>query len=99
MNEFGSCSGIHICSLQQSCCAGVALSSRHCPSLQNVFAGTVSPCIGPGWPSSASFLFWWKTLSSPCKHVDYAASCMLSCCTFYLELTPLADSIVTKELQ
>src|SRR6218665_991853 len=45
-----------------------------------------------GWASSASFLFWW------CKHLDYAASCILSCCSFYLEFTSLADSAVTKEL-
>src|SRR6218665_4228135 len=46
---------------------GVALSSRHCPSL---LAGThVSPCIDPGWTSSASFLFRSKTLSSPCKNL------------------------------
>src|SRR6218665_3768647 len=48
--------------------------------------------------SSASFLFWWQTLRSPCKHLDYAASCILSCCSFYLEFTSLADSVVTKEL-
>src|SRR6218665_2481758 len=45
-----------------------------------------------------AFLFWWQTLSSPCKHLDYAASCILSCCSFYLEFTSLADSAVTKEL-
>src|SRR6218665_3883275 len=39
-----------------------------------------------------------KTLSSPCKHLDYAASCILSCCSFYLEFTSLPDSVVTKEL-
>src|SRR6218665_153816 len=78
-----------------SCCAGVALSSRHWPSL---LAGTLSPCVDPGWASSASFLFWWQTLSSPCKHLDHAASCILSCCSFYLEFTSLADSVVTKEL-
>src|SRR6218665_2494165 len=37
-----------------------------------------------------------QTLSSPCKHLDYAASCILSCCSFYLEFTYLADSVVTK---
>src|SRR6218665_2305323 len=42
--------------------------------------------------------FWWQTLSSPCKHLDYTASCILSCCSFYLEFTSLADSAVTKEL-
>src|SRR6218665_1559794 len=58
----------------QSCCAGMALSYRLCPSL---LAGTLSPCVDPGWASSASFaiLFWWQTLlSSPCKHLDYACS-------------------------
>src|SRR6218665_45643 len=49
--------------------------------------------------SSASFLLWCQTLSSPCKHLDYAASCILSCCSFYLEFTSLADSVVTKELR
>src|SRR6218665_2107400 len=29
----------------------------------------VSPCIDPGWPSCASFLFRSKTLSSPCKNL------------------------------
>src|SRR6218665_1992546 len=81
--------------LLQSCCAGVALFYRHCPRL---LAGTMSPCVDTVWPSSASFLFWWQTLSSPCKHLDYAASCILSCCSFYLEFTSLADSIVTKKL-
>src|SRR6218665_765848 len=81
--------------LLQSCCAGMALSYRHYPSL---LAGTLSPCVDPGWASSASFLFCWQTLSSPCKHLDYAASCILSCCYFYLEFTSLADSVVTKEL-
>src|SRR6218665_2602813 len=56
-----------------------------------------SPCVDSGWALSASFLFWWQTLSSPCKHLDYAASCILSCCSFYLEFTSLADSVVTKE--
>src|SRR6218665_3955757 len=45
-----------------------------------------------------SFLFWWQTLCSPCKHLDYAASFILSCCSFYLEFTSPADSAVTKEL-
>src|SRR6218665_1199524 len=83
--------------LLQSCCAGrpMALPYRLCPSL---LAGTLSPCVDPGWASRASFLFWWQTLSSPCKHLDYAASCILSCCSFYLEITSLADSVVTKEL-
>jgi len=35
-------------------------------------------------------------LSSPCKHLDYAASCILSCCPFYLEFTSLADLVVTE---
>src|SRR6218665_2494374 len=48
--------------------------------------------------ASASFLFWWQTLSSPCKHLDYEASCILNCCSFYLEFTSLVDSIVAKEL-
>src|SRR6218665_1524367 len=52
---------------------------------------TCRNCVAPGWPSSASSLFWWETLSSRCKHLDYAASCILSCCTFYLEFTSLAD--------
>src|SRR6218665_3932448 len=39
-----------------------------------------------------------QALRSPCKHLDYAASCILSCCSFYLEFTSLADSVVTKEL-
>src|SRR6218665_2041631 len=56
------------------------------------------PVLTSGWASSASFLFWWQTLSSPCKHLGYAASCILSCCSFYLEFTSLADSVVTKEL-
>src|SRR6218665_2502357 len=51
--------------LLQSCCAGMALSYRLCPSL---LAGTLSPCVDPGWASCASVLFWWQTLSSPCKH-------------------------------
>src|SRR6218665_4003318 len=58
--------------LLQSCCAGMALSYRLCPSLP---AGTLSPCVNPGWASSASFLFWWQTLSSPCKHLDYTCIC------------------------
>ena len=57
----------------------------------------LSPCVDPGWASSASFLFWWQILSSPCKHFDYAASCILSCCSFYLEFTSLTDLVVTKE--
>src|SRR6218665_224413 len=81
--------------LLQSCCAGMALSYRLCPSL---LAGTLSTCVDPGWASSASFLFSWQTLSSPCKPLDYAASCIFSCCSFYLEFTSLTDSIVTKEL-
>src|SRR6218665_3622685 len=81
--------------LLQSCCADMALSYRLCPSL---LAGTLSPCVDPGWASSASFLFWWQTLSPPCKHLDYTASCIHSCCSFYLEFTSLADSVVTKEL-
>src|SRR6218665_1784209 len=76
-------------------CWYMALYYRLCPSL---LAGTLSPCVDPGWASSASFLFRWQTLSSPCKHLDYAASCILSCCSFYLEFTSLADSAVTKEL-
>src|SRR6218665_119117 len=44
-------------------------------------------------------LLWWQTLSSPGKHLDYAVSCIVSCCPFYLEFTSLADSVVTKELQ
>src|SRR6218665_3029910 len=71
------------------------MSSRHCPSL---LAGILSPCIDPGWPSYASFHFWLQTRSSPCKHLDSAAPCILRCCSFYLEFTSLADSIVTKEL-
>src|SRR6218665_2731485 len=42
--------------------------------------------------------FCWQTLSSPCKHLDSAAPCILGCWSFYLEFTSLADSIVTKEL-
>src|SRR6218665_385037 len=64
--------------------AVLALSYRLCPSL---LAGTLSLCVDPGWASSASFLFWWQTPSSPCKHLDYAASYILSCCSFYLEFT------------
>src|SRR6218665_2984152 len=30
--------------------------------------------------------------------MQYAASCILSCCSFYLEFTSLTDSVVTKEL-
>jgi len=37
---------------------------------------------------------WWQTLSSPRKHLDYAAPCILS----YLEFIFLIDSIVTKDL-
>src|SRR6218665_3383573 len=81
--------------LLQSCCAGMALSYRLCSSL---LAGTLLPCVDPSWASSASFLFWWQTFSSPCKPLDYAASCILSCCSFYLEFTCLADLVVTKEL-
>src|SRR6218665_1401572 len=77
------------------CWYTMALSYRLCPSL---LAGTLSTCVDFGWASSASFLFWWQTLSSPCKHLDYAASCILSCCSFYLEFTSLADSAVAKEL-
>src|SRR6218665_1472003 len=51
----------------------MALSYRLCPSL---LAGTLSPCVDLGWASSASFLFWLQTLSSPSKHLDYAASCI-----------------------
>src|SRR6218665_2369585 len=71
------------------------MSSGHCPGL---FAGILSPSIDPGWPSCASFPFWWQTRSSPCKQLDYAAPCILGCCSFYLEFTSLADSIVTNEL-
>src|SRR6218665_2241242 len=39
-----------------------------------------------------------QTLSSPCKLLDYAASCILSCCSLYREFTSLTDSIVTIEL-
>ena len=68
------------------------------PSVHVWMGTTISPCVDPGWASSASLLFWWQTLSSPCKHLDYAASCILSCCSFYLEFTSLTDSVVTKEL-
>src|SRR6218665_3936283 len=71
----------------------MALSYRLCPSL---LARTLLPCVDPGWASSASFLFWWQTLSSPCKHLDYAASCILSCCSFYMEFTSLADLVVAR---
>ena len=37
-----------------------------------------------------------KLLVSPCKNLDYAVSCILSCCSFYLKFTSLTDSIVTK---
>src|SRR6218665_2072960 len=63
-----------------------------------LLAGILLPCIDSGWPSCASFLFWWQTRSSSCKHLDSAAPCILCCCSFYLEFTSLADSIVTKEL-
>jgi len=56
------------------------------------------PCIDPGWLSSTSFLFCWQTLSSQCKHLNYAASCILSCCSIYLQFTSFTDLIVTKEL-
>src|SRR6218665_1506888 len=62
----------------------------------SLLTGIQSPCIDPGWPSCASFPFWWQTRSSPCKHIDYAGPCILSCC--YMEFTSLAYSIVTKEL-
>src|SRR6218665_1624936 len=90
--------------LLQSCCAGVALSYRHCPSL---LAGTLSPCIyiDPGWPPSASFRFWWQTLSSPFKHLDYimqrrafSGVAPSESPSIYLEFTSLADSIVAVEL-
>jgi len=57
---------------------------------------TLSPCIDSGWQSSALFLFWWQTLSSPCKHLDYAVPYIHSCYSFYLEFTSFADSIVTR---
>src|SRR6218665_1125321 len=56
------------------------------------------PVYDSGWQSYASFPFCWQTLSSPCKHLDFAAPCIFSCCSFYLEFTSLADSIVIKEL-
>src|SRR6218665_1287927 len=74
----------------------MALFLWHCSGL-GLLAGTLSPCINPSCLSSASFLLWWKILSSPCKHLDYAAPCILSCCSFNLEFTSLADSSVTKE--
>jgi len=65
----------------------VALSSWHCPSL---LAGTLYRLSTlHGWPSSASFLFWWQNHSSSCKHLDYAVPCFLSCCSLNLEFTSL----------
>ena len=69
------------------------LSYRLCPSL---LAGTLSPCVEPGWASSTSSGGKPEEVLSPCKHLDYAASCILSCCSFYLEFTSLADSVITK---
>jgi len=56
------------------------------------------PCIDPGWPSSVSFLLWWKTLVPRVNTSTNAAPSILNCCSFYLDFTSLADSIVTKEL-
>src|SRR6218665_925265 len=75
------------------CWCGTVLSAF--PSL---LAGTLSPCVDHGWASNTLFLFWWRTLSSVCKHLDNTASCILSCCSFYLEFTFLADLVVAKEL-
>src|SRR6218665_3635628 len=65
----------------------------HCPSL---LAGSVSPCVDPSWPSIASFLFGWQTLSSPCKHLDYAASSILSCCSFNWNSHPSQIRLLPK---
>src|SRR6218665_363417 len=86
---------LHWLPIRQRIFYRVAVLVWHC--LLGIAPGTVSSCIDPGWASSASFLFWWKTISCPCKHLDYVASCILSCCTFYQELK-IADSIATKEL-
>src|SRR6218665_3109909 len=87
------CDTLHWLPIQQRIFYRVAVLLWHC--LLGI-AGTLSPCIDPGWLPSASFLFWWQTLS-PCKHLDCAALCILSCCSFYLEFSFLTDSIVTKE--
>src|SRR6218665_2261345 len=75
-----------------------ALVSLCLPGITSVYLQELSPCVDPGWPSSTSFLFWWQTLSSPCKHLDHAVPCTLSCCSFYVAFTSLTDSIATKEL-
>ena len=52
--------------------------------------------VDPGWPSSALFLFGWQTLSSPCKHLDYAASSILSCCSFNWNSHPSQIRLLPK---
>ena len=91
---------LHWLPIRQRIFYGVAVLVWHCLiGFAPVYLQELCrPGNDPGWPSSASILFWWQTLSSPCKHLDYAASCILSSCSFYLEFTSLANSVVTKEL-
>jgi len=57
-----------------SCCEHFWMAEDECLC---PFVFKLLPCIDPGWLSSASFLFWWHTLSSLCKYLDYAVSCIL----------------------
>src|SRR6218665_1375736 len=78
-----------------SSCTGLALSSWHCSSL---FARNLSHSFNPGWPYSAAFLLCWQALNPQSKHLYHAALCIFSCCSFYMEFTPLSVSFITKEL-
>src|SRR6218665_283368 len=55
-------------------------------------------CFNLSWPSSASFLLGWQALIPPSSHSNHAAPCILSCCPFDLEFTPLRDLIATNNV-
>src|SRR6218665_2367204 len=92
---------LHWLPIRQSIIYKVAVLVWHCligivPVYLQELCRPVSTLVGRQALRSSSI--WWQTLSSPCKHLDYAASCILGGCSFYLEFTSFADSVVTNEL-
>src|SRR6218665_153485 len=92
---------LHWLPLRQRIFYKVAVLVWHCllggaPVYLQELCRPVSTLVGR--QALRSFFFWWQTLSSQCKHINYAASFILSCCSLYLEFTSPADSIASKEL-
>src|SRR6218665_1053392 len=80
--------------LLQNSYPGLALSSWHCSS---VLAGTLLLSITLVGSRALCSSFGGKLFSPQRKPLDHA-KCILSCCSFHLEFTPLTDLIATNEL-